>query len=95
MSRPSAREINYFDFKEALGRASVTGTRVEPSDRARWDGYVAAHQIREAMFGNYCKGMCESLKPVIIDDNDPWGGYYLYSKDDEVCFRWERKDAPA
>jgi hypothetical protein len=93
MNRPTAREINYFDFKEALGRATVSGARIEPPDRSRWDRYIAAHGIREAMFLNYCKGMCESLKPVVIDDEGPWAGYYLYSSDEEVCFKWARKGA--
>lgn len=95
MNRPTAREINFFDFREALSRASATGTRIEPLDRARWDRYVAAHGIREAMFLNYCKGSCESLRPVIIDDESPWAGYYLYSPDEEICFKWVRKGQEA
>jgi hypothetical protein len=88
MSRPSVKEINYVDFKRILQRAAVGGTRVEPSDRSRWAAFVNANRVKEAGFYAYAKSHSESLKPVIIDEPEPDGGYYLYSERDEVCLKW-------
>jgi hypothetical protein len=88
MSRPSVKEINYVDFKRILERAATTGTRVEVSDTARWNAYVSQHRVKEAGFGAYARSHSDSLKPVIVDEPDPSGGYYLYSERDEVCLKW-------
>jgi len=88
MSRPTVREINYVDFKRTLERAATSGTRVEPSDKTRWTAYVNEHRIKEAGFKAYARSHSESLKPVIIDEAQPTGGYYLYSEADEVCLKW-------
>jgi hypothetical protein len=88
MSRPTVREINYVDFKRTLERAATAGTRVEASDKSRWAAFVAAHRVKEAGFNAYAKGHSDSLRPVIIDEPEPSGGYYLYSDRDEVCLKW-------
>jgi len=88
MNRPTVKEINFVDFKRELERAATAGTRVEPSDKARWTAYVNRHRIKEAGFGAYARSYSESLKSVIIDEPDPAGGYYLYSERDEVSLKW-------
>jgi hypothetical protein len=88
MSRPTVKEINYVDFKRILQRAANGGTRVETSDRQRWAAFVAQQRVKEAGFGAYAKNYSDSLKPVIIDESEPDGGYYLYSERDEVCLKW-------
>jgi len=88
MSRPKVREVNYVDFKRILERATNNGTRVEPSDAARWAAFVAANRVKEAGFHAYARSHSESLKPVIIDEAEPDGGYYLYSVRDEVSLKW-------
>ena len=43
-----------------------------------------------ASFKSFGAGMYEGLQPVIIDQDDEWGGYYMYSKDEEVVLTWVR-----
>jgi len=88
MSRPTVKEVNFVDFKRILDRATNAGTRVEQSDSARWSAFVAAHRVKEAGFYAYARSHSESLKPVIIDEPEPDGGYYLYSVRDEVSLKW-------
>ena len=88
MSRPTVKEINYVDFKRTLEQAAVAGTRVEKSDKTRWTSLVAQHRVKEAGFNAYARSHSESLKPIIIDEGAPNGGYYLYSERDEVCLKW-------
>jgi hypothetical protein len=88
MNRPTVREINYADFKRILQRAVAAGTRVEALDRSRWQAFVAHHRVKEAGFIAYARNHSDTLRPVIVDDPEPDGGYYLYSERDEVCLKW-------
>jgi hypothetical protein len=88
MSRPTIKEINYVDFKRILDRAANSGTRVEASDKARWGAFVTEHRVKEAGFHAYARSHSDSLKPVVIAEPGPDGGYYLYSERDEVCLKW-------
>jgi hypothetical protein len=88
MSRPTVKEINYVDFKRILEQAAATGTRVEKADASRWSTYVAQNRVKEAGFLAYARSHSESLRPVIIDEPGPNGGYYLYSERDEVSLKW-------
>jgi hypothetical protein len=75
MSRPTVKEINYVDFKRILEQAMAAGTRVEKSNTKRWTAYVNEHRIKEAGFVAYARSHFESLKPVIVDEPGPSGGY--------------------
>lgn len=88
MSRPTVKEINYVDFKRILESALAAGTRVEKADKSRWTTFVTQHRVKEAGFNAYARSHSESLKPIIIDEPAPNGGYYLYSERDEVCLKW-------
>jgi hypothetical protein len=88
MSRPTIKEVNYVDFKRILERAANLGTRVEASDKTRWAAFVTQNRVKEAGFHAYAKSHSETLKPVIIDEPEPNGGYFLYSERDEVCLKW-------
>jgi hypothetical protein len=44
--------------------------------------------VKEAGFSAYAKNYSDTLKPVIVDDSEPDGGYYLHSERDEVCLKW-------
>ena len=88
MNRPTIRQINYVDFMRSLERAATRGTRVETSDKSRWTAYVAEHRVKEAGFHAYARSHSDTLKPVIIAEPEPVGGYYLYSVQDEVCLKW-------
>lgn len=67
------------------------GTRITPSEKQRWDEYVAKHGIREINVKAYAAGKYPNLDAVIIDDETD-GGYFLWSADEEVALQWRRGD---
>lgn len=92
MSRPRIVEVDYFRFQQALRRATDAGQRIDPSDRARWAGWVREHRVKEAAFRSFGQGKFEGLEPVIIDTEGEWRGYYLVSQQEEACLKWERPE---
>jgi hypothetical protein len=92
MARPRIVEVDYFGFQQALRRAADAGERIDPSDKARWNEWVREHRVKEAAFKSFGQGRYEDLEPVIIDTEGQWRGYYLVSKSDEACLKWERSE---
>jgi hypothetical protein len=90
VSRPIVEQLHFPEFKSAIDRAIVAGTRITPNERERWAQYVATHKIREANFQAYARGMFPDLQPLILDEGPPWGGYYMWSPVEEVVLRWRR-----
>ena len=90
MARPRIVEKDYYQFQQALRRAIDSGNRIDVSDKQRWKEWVKEHHIKEASFRSFGAGMYEGLQPVIINQNDKWGGYYMFSKDEEVVLTWVR-----
>ena len=91
MARPSIVEKDYYQFQQALRRAIDTGNRIDISEKQRWKEWVKTHRIKEASFKSFGAGMYEGLEPVIIDQDDQWGGYYMFSTDEEVVLTWVRE----
>ena len=91
MARPSIVEKDYYQFQQALRRAIDTGNRIDISEKQRWREWVKTHRIKEASFKSFGAGMYEGLEPVIIDQDDQWGGYYMFSTDEEVVLTWVRE----
>ena len=90
MARPRIVEKDYYQFQQALRRAVDNGNRIDPSEKNRWKAWVKEHRIKEASFKSFGAGMYEGLEPVIIDQDDDWGGYFMFSKDEEVVLTWVR-----
>lgn len=90
MARPRILEVDYFHFRDALGRATAAGNRIEPKEKKRWDEWVREHEIREAAFKAFTDDMYEGLNPVIIASEDEWDGYFLVSTVEEACLKWSR-----
>lgn len=90
MARPRIVEKDYYQFQQALRRAIDTGNRIDVSETKRWKAWVKDHSVKEASFKSFGAGMYEGLQPVIIDGDDDWGGYYMYSTDEEVVLIWAR-----
>lgn len=89
MNRSPISEINYHEFRRAVQHAADTGTRIDSSDKARWDQWVKRNQVREVFFRSFAASKFDKLKAVIIDSDDPqWRGYYLYSESEEAAMRW-------
>lgn len=93
MARPRIVEVDYFGFQQALRRATDAGERIDPLDKARWSSWVREHRVKEAAFKSFGQGRYEDLEPVIIDSEGQWRGYYLVSKSEEACLKWERDAA--
>ncbi len=90
MARPRIVEKDYYQFQQALQRAVDTGSRIDVSEEKRWKEWVKEHRVKEASFKSFGAGMYEGLEPVIITQNDEWGGYYMFSKAEEVVLTWVR-----
>ncbi len=90
MARPRIVEKDYYQFQQALQRAVDTGNRIDVSEEKRWKEWVKEHRVKEASFKSFGAGMYEGLEPVIINQNDEWGGYYMFSKAEEVVLTWVR-----
>ncbi len=88
MGRPRIVEKDYYQFQQALQRAVDTGNRIDVSDRKRWQEWVKEHRVKEVSFKTFGAGMYEELEPVIINQDDEWGGYFMFSKAEEVVLTW-------
>ena len=93
MSRVRIVDHNFFEFKNALRSASDTGSKIEPTDKSRWKEFVTEHRIQEAAFRSVATKKYEGMKPVIIETDGPWQGYYMYTTDEEAVLKWERDEA--
>lgn len=93
MARPRIVDVDYFQFQRALRKAIDTGQRIDVSDKDRWLAWVRANHVKEAAFKSFAAGKYEGLSPVIIDAEDEWRGYYLFSTEEEACLKWERTAA--
>ena len=93
MSRVRIVEQNYFEFTTALRAASDNGNKLEPRDKEQWKAFVTENRIQEAAFRSVAEKKYEGMKPVIIEDDTPWRGYYMYTTDEEAVLKWERDDA--
>jgi hypothetical protein len=93
MARPRIVEVDYFRFQQALRRAIDSGERIDPADKERWAGWVREHRVKEAAFRSFGEGKFEGLEPVILDTEGEWRGYYLVSRSEEACLKWDREGA--
>jgi hypothetical protein len=88
VARPSIVEQNYFEFKVALRDATNKGCRLEPKDKDRWKAWVRENKVQEAAFRSMAAQKFEDPQAVILDEEGPWGGYYLYTPTEEICLKW-------
>ena len=93
MSRVRIVEKNYSEFTSALRAATDGGRKLEPVDKAKWKEFVTENRIQEAAFRSIANKKYEGMKPVVIQDDDRWSGYYMYTTDEEAVLKWERDDA--
>ena len=95
MARPRIVDVDYFLFQNALRKAIDTGQRIDIAEKDRWSAWVRANHVKEAAFKSFAQGKYQGLEPVIIDDKGEWSGYYLVSKQEEACLKWQREAAEA
>lgn len=93
MARSRVVEVNYHEFMTALRTAAETGTRIERSDKERWNRYITEHAVHEASCRRIAAGRGSGdVKAVIIDAENDWNGFYVYAPDDQICLRFQRED---
>ena len=90
MSQVRIVEQNYFEFQNALRSASDRGEKLEPRDKDAWKEWVRANRIQEAAFKSLADKKYEGMTPVIINDDGPWQGYYMYTTEEEAVLKWVR-----
>jgi hypothetical protein len=93
MSRVRIVEKNYSEFMAALRTASDNGRKLEPVDKDAWKEFAAENRIQEAAFRSIANKKYEGMKAVVIKEGDSWGGYYMYTTDEEAVLKWERDDS--
>lgn len=93
MSRVRIVEKNYSEFTSALRSATDNGRKLEPVDKAKWKDFVTENRIQEAAFRSIANKKYEGMKPVVIQNDQQWAGYYMYTTDEEAVLKWERDDA--
>lgn len=93
MSRVRIVEKNYSEFTTALRTATDSGRKLEPVDKGRWKDFVTENRIQEAAFRSIANKKYEGMKPVVIEEDESWGGYYMYTTDEEAVLKWERDDS--
>jgi hypothetical protein len=93
MSRVRIVEKNYSEFTTALRSASDSGRKIEPVDKDQWKEFVTENRIQEAAFRSIANKKYEGMKAVVIKADDSWGGYYMYTTDEEAVLKWERDDS--
>lgn len=96
MAQPRIVEVDYYVLQDKLKAAVAAGTRIEQADKARWQDYIKANGIDVVTMQARAKVKFMRGKPrlVIIDEAGPWGGLFVYSKEDEVALRWDAGTGP-
>ena len=94
MNKPRIYSVYYVDFVTALRKAINDGHRIDKTEKQRWADYVRKNKIPEAAMSVHAKsmGVGGRVEPVIINDNGEWEGYYVYSKDDEFCVKFDIRE---
>ena len=92
MPRSRVVEVDYHPFQTELQIATGAGHRIEPTDKERWATYIRDHEVKEAACASVVRARGGSkVRAVIIDDEGPWAGYYVFAPDEELCLRFERQ----
>ncbi len=82
-------DVDYSLFMNRLKKAGTDGHRIEKKDRERWKAYVKKHNVKEAASQVHARAICDNMTPVIIDSDDSWNGYYLFSKREQICLKYD------
>jgi hypothetical protein len=78
----------------ALKSAANSGNRIEKTQKQSWIAYVRKNKVPEGAMRKHAElmGVGGRLDPVIINDDGAWEGYYVYSKDDQFCVKFDVRE---
>lgn len=88
MGRPRIADVNFYDLKANMKRASDAKGLINPADKEKWKSYIKEHEVKEATCMSFGRKKSDSVKPVIINTGGDWDGFYVYSNADEVALKW-------
>ena len=83
-------DVEYDDFMNRLKAAATAGQRIERRDKMKWLAYIREHRVLEGACMVHGRSVSDSVVPVIIDSIDEWNGFYVYSKDEGICLKFQR-----
>ena len=83
------REVEFWSFKSALQRAYDDGRKIDPIEKDKWRAWLKQHRMSEPMMEEFAKSRFIAYKKIILLDDPEWGGFYMYSDDDEGAIRWD------
>jgi hypothetical protein len=94
MSQRRIYEFNYSEFSMILRSATRANQKIEKSDKDAWMNYVRKYNVPEgAIFSRGKTGtMSGKVDGVIIEGAGSSDGYYVYSKDEQFCLKFEPGD---
>jgi len=90
MGRPRIVDVDYYEFRDQLGKAAACDGRIERRDGARWTDYLQRHKINEAAMMHWGRSKFEQVEAVVIDCGSSWDGFYVYSVTEEAALKWVR-----
>jgi len=94
MSQRRIIEFNYGDFSMLLRKAAKANHKIEKSDKEAWTNYVKKYNVPEAaVFSRGKTGtMSGDVEGVIIEGAGSADGYYVFSRDEQYCLKFEHGD---
>jgi hypothetical protein len=94
MSQRRIIEFNYSDFSSLLRRAAKENHKIEKTDREAWAEYVRKYNVPEAaVFSRGKTGtMSGNVEGVIISGAGSSDGYYVFSRDEQYCLKFDPGD---
>jgi len=94
MSQRRIIEFNYSDFSSLLRRAAKSNHKVEKNDKEAWTDYVRKYNVPEAAVLSRGKTgtMSGNVESVIISGAGSSDGYYVFSRDEQICLKFEPGD---
>ena len=94
MSQRRIYEFNYSEFSMILRKAIAANQNIEKKDKDPWMAYIKKHNVPEAaVFSRGKTGtMSGKVEGVIIEGTGSTDGFYVYSKDEQFCLKFEPGD---
>ncbi|HEY4184852.1 MAG TPA: hypothetical protein VGP07_07260 [Polyangia bacterium] len=91
MGQPRIIEIPYQQFLAILRHATDARKKIEVADKERWNSYIREHNVPEAGMAVKAKAgaMSGKTREVIVDGDGKADGYYIYSREDQFCLKYD------
>jgi hypothetical protein len=84
-------ECHYPDFERDLRTATNQKHKIEPTNKAAWEAFVAKHDVPEPALKTKANAatMSGRTEAVIIEGAGSIDGYYRFSRDERYAMKFE------